>query len=192
MNAAIVSVIVANAVSILALVVSNVIQIIENKKSRYVTKITTETIAHYEMVRECSVVILGLTNPIRLAPDIPLNPEDLASLITAVSKLETYFVIVIKEEVEILTSMRKLVNAYMKYLSAPAKEQREEMIRLRDDFYLLISIYNYADWKYIKSQIRGQKTVKDFESYYKEERQSFQDAKTKTVLPDWETHVKQK
>lgn len=192
MDIAVISIILANMISILTLAVSIIIQVIENKKDRYVTKITTETIAHNTMVQECSVVILSLTNPIRLATTTSLSSEERDSLITAISKLEMHFVIVIKQEVDLLISIRKLVNAYMKYLSDPTTEQREKVIQLREDYYWLISIYNYADWRYIKAQIRGQKDVKDFEIYYKEQMEAFQASKPHINLPDWETVLKNK
>lgn len=186
MDAAILSIIIANIVSILTLAVSIIIEIIENKKTRWVKTITVNgAIAHNNMVRESSAIILSLTNPLRLKDDFKLTPQEGNDLFIAIAKLEVHFSLSIKEEAELLIIIRKLAGTLNKYQQDHSQDLRIAVILLREQFFNKISIYDFADWKYIKSQIKGRGTEINFEHFYEKEEIAYKLAEQKYQLPPW-------
>ncbi len=186
MDTAILSVVIANVVSILTLAVSIIIEVVENKKSRWVKTITVNgTLVHNEMVRDCNSTILALTNPLRLRPGMTLSHEDESALFKCISKLETHLTIAVESEADILIAIRNLINNFMQYVATPNDELREEVIKWREKYFFLISVYDFADWKYIKSQIRGKGTLHNFESCYQDILAMYSVADKNVDLPEW-------
>ena len=158
MEIAFITPIIAAIVSIVALCVTNIVSIVENKKGRHITIVTNQTIEHKERVFQNVAKILTLTHPL-LIDD--LRENDLLrlkkQLLIACSEFEIRIRPTSNETFEQITVMRSLVKIFLKCL----KEQKNNIADMKKlyeahtKFRELMSCFDSASWYYIKLQSDG-------------------------------------
>jgi len=177
----------AAIVSIIALCVTNIISIIENKKSRHISVVTNQTIEHKEMVFKNAARILAMTHPL-LVYD-PCEDDLLRlkkKLLIVCSEFEMRIRPVYSETFEQITAMRNLVKIFFKCLKK-RKDNIDDIKKLSEEhtkFRELMSSFDSANWKYIKLQSDGKKREEGtFAKIYKEQQKDFYEYNEK--LKEW-------
>ena len=170
---------IAAIVSIVALCVTNIISIIENKKSRYITVVTNQTIEHKERVFKNASEILALTHPLLIIEPCENDLLKLKKkLLLACTEFELRIRPVYNETFEQISAMRRLVKLFLKYKKQPTNNNIDfdKLYEAHSEFLMLMSCFDSANWHYIKMQSDGKKRVPGtFAKSYFEQKQSFDD-----------------
>ena len=177
MDIALIPPVIAASVSILALAITNIIAIFEKRKERNLSIVTKQTIENMTANKKNASKILTLTHPAMLTDIAVLNiPSAKREILTACSDLEMQMKIKYSAETEIISAMRSLTGVFFRCCQNPDDgKTRTDLFAKHALFAELMSVYDYADWRYIKSQAQGKKkTAQDFESIYKEQRLIFE------------------
>jgi hypothetical protein len=173
--------------SIVGLVVTNLIAIYENKKGRYISVVTNQTIEHKEMVFKNAAKILALTHPL-LVYD-PCEDDLLRlkkKLLIACSEFEIHMIPVYTEAFDQITAMRYLVKIFFKCL----KERKDNTADIKilseahTKFRELMTSFDSANWEYIQLQSDGKnKGGEIFKDLYEKRKKAFDENKNK--LKEW-------
>lgn len=142
----------------------------ENRTKRYTDIITKQTLANNEYIRKNTVLLTVLSRP-EIIDDarIRKDSEYKLKLMNAEVSLEVHFKYALWQERIMIDILRMLVKCSFEYFDAPTKELEMEIRRLGEELYENMTIYDYADWLYIKSQARSKaynKKYKDFDDIY--------------------------
>lgn len=138
----------------------------ENRTSRYVNIITKQTLENNIFIRENSEILTVLTRPeiindARTRHDI----EYKIKLMRAEVNIEAQFKYALWQEREMINILRKLVKCSFKYFDAPTEELEAEIRALGEMYYEKMTIYDYADWLYIKNQAQSRAYNKNYENF---------------------------
>lgn len=186
--------IIAATVSILALAISNIVAIIENRKRRNIDVVTAQTVKNKERNWSCSVKILACTNPLlfvehknssligvnEIKEFLSLNKKE---LLIACSELEIQMMGAKEISLSILNAMRDLVKIFLKCCAEPDEQKLKMLEHKHSYFRKLMAAYDSATWKYIKIQSDGKKRTDQFNDIYKTRIADFEKAKDK--LDGW-------
>lgn len=138
----------------------------ENRTSRYVNIITKQTLLNNMFVRENSEILTVLTRP-EIINDARgrHDTEYKVKLMRAEVNIEAQFKYALWQEREMINILRKLVKYSFEYFDAPTEELEAEIRILGEMYYEKMTIYDYADWLYIKSQARSKAYNKKFANF---------------------------
>lgn len=169
--------IIVGNLSLLGIVITLWFNYRENRTNRYVQIVTTQTLANNNYIRKNSAIFATLTKPAVI--DEARKRNDLSykyRLIQSVCNMEVQFKHIIPEERKLINCARNLSEKSIKYFDAPTKELRTTIINEGNEYYKLMTVYDYADWQYIKSQARTKaynKGLPQFEALYQEQQSDF-------------------
>lgn len=173
LNIAGVAAIITSLISLIGILLGLWFNYRENRTNRYVNIITKQTLSNNMFVRENSEILTVLTRP-EIIDDARArhDTEYKIKLMRAEVNIEAQFKYAIWQEREIINILRKLVKCSMEYFEAPTEELNTEIRKLGEMYYEKMTIYDYADWLYIKSQARSKaynKQLANFDEIYAKE-----------------------
>lgn len=98
--------------------------------------------------------------------------------------IEAQFKYALWQEREIISILRKLVKRSFEYYDAPTKELEIEIRNLGEEYYEKMTVYDYADWLYIKSQAKTKAYNKQFDDFNKIYEDEFINSFRKEDIPE--------
>lgn len=166
LNIAGVAAIITGLISLIGILVGLWFNYRENRTNRYVDIITKQTLSNNMFVRENSEILTVLTRP-EIIDDARTrhDTEYKVKLMRAEVNIEAQFKYALWQEREMINILRKLVKYSFEYFDAPTEELEAEIRILGEMYYEKMTIYDYADWLYIKSQARSKAYNKKFANF---------------------------
>jgi len=177
--------IIANVVAIIALFISNMIVIFENKKNRYTSIISKQTLENMLMLRENASTILSYSHPEVIdAHRQKSDPTFKTDIVKASYNIEIELKAPLEMERVLMNSVRSLVSVAIQYYENKSDALYNELNRRSRSFSNLISVYDYSNWLYIKSQSSGKrKEFIDFDTIYQNQVREFLSS---AKISDWD------
>lgn len=170
--------VIASGVSFGGIVLGFVFTWMENKRSRYIEIITNQTIKNMLFLRENVALFSALIQPeiIKGAKKDIKNYK--FQLVHAATNIETIMKYRFDKEREMINIVRELTKLCLSYYDKQTNEVKKEILFLKEKFYVLMSIYDYSDWQYIKAQARTRpyKEFPDFDKIYDRQKELFDNA----------------
>lgn len=142
-----------NLVSFIGVVLSLVIAWKESKRLKYIETITNQTINNMLFLRKNSASFSVLIKPEVIMAYKNSGEEYTIPLMEAAVNIESIMKYSLDVEREIMNVVRKTANQCLCYHKAPTQTLEQEIRDLGKQFYNLMTVYDYADWQYIKSQV---------------------------------------
>lgn len=162
----------ALATPMISLAVTNILQLIENRKNRNISVITTQSMEHKKDCRDHAGKIIAGTNPIMLLKDPKLPSDELfehkKSIIAACSALEMLIQngtgndIRNENNLQLHNTMRSLVNTFFDVASNKAsmdESLKTELVKLHSDFTEQMVAFDAASWEYVEKQSDGKNRI---------------------------------
>lgn len=162
----------ALATPMVSLAVTNILQLIENRKKRNISVITTQAMEHKKDCRENAEKIIAGTNPVMLLkdPKLPSNElfEHKKTIIAACSALEMLIQtgtgnnIRNENNLQLHNTMRSLVNTFFDVAvgNTPMDESlKSELVKLHGDFTEQMVAFDAASWEYVEKQSDGKNRI---------------------------------
>jgi hypothetical protein len=179
MRAEIIVALIAATISIITLLIAKIVEILENRKNRYASIITMQTLSNMLFMRENFSTILTNTNPTLLTRTENGDYQELKNqLVHACTNIEMQFKSVLSIEVDMIDVMRELICHFFSYIDAGDKEDKDLIITKHRKLAELIEVYDYADWLYCKDQAWYRKKTRiNFEQIYNQQKLLFEKAK---------------
>lgn len=173
LNIAGIAALIGGAISLLGIVIGLHFNYIENRTNRYIQIITKQTLQNNLFVRNNSEIITTFTRP-EIIDDAreKCDKEYKIKLMRAEVNIEHQFKYAIPQEKSMIEILRKLVKCAFQYFDNPTSELEFELRNLGENYYEMMTIYDYADWLYIKNQAKSKaynKKFLDFDKIYKDE-----------------------
>ena len=157
------------AISIVSMILSVVNTVKENRKKHYIKIVTAQRLENMRRVREAAKSILACTHEVLLDSANDATVQECVSALTGISIVlkEAY-----KQEHELIQCGENLISALKAYVSKLGT--KEEVLSVRSQFYELYSIYDFADWQFIKRQSQGKHLDEiEFDEIYNEIEQKY-------------------
>lgn len=169
--------IIASSVSLIGIILGFLFTWKENKRGRYVERITNQTINNMLFLRENSASFLMLTRPEMIKED-ESEMRYKRQLMQAAVNIESIMKYRFPREKQIIDLVRSLTKRCIQYYDKPSEKLSKEIRKDNNDFYLLMTVYDYADWRYIKAQARTSpyKEYPDYDKIYDEQNKAFTDS----------------
>lgn len=154
---------ISGSISLLGVALSSYFNYMENRTNRYVQLITNQTLQNNLLIRNNSEIITVFTRP-EIIDDarVRCDKEYKIKLMTAEVNIEHHFKYAMKQEKLMIEVLRVLVKCAFQYFDDPTDELNAELRRLGEEYYEMMTIYDYADWLYIKSQAKSKAYNKQF------------------------------
>ena len=170
--------IVVNAVSFIGVVLGIVIAWKENKQLKYIETVTEQTIQNMLFLRRNASSFLVLLKPEVIASYKDAGKDYVSVLMEAAVNIESIMKYCFDMEREIMNIVRQATKQCLCYYKSPSKELECKIRELDKQFYNLMTVYDYSDWKYIKSQAtnRPYQDFPEFEDIYYEQLEKFAQA----------------
>ena len=167
-----------NLVSLFGVVLSLAIAWKENKRLKYIETVTDQTIRNMLFLRENSASFSVLIKPDVIAAYKENGRDYVSALMEAAVNIESIMKYCFDMEREIMDIVRRTTKRCICYYNTPTKEVECEIRKLDKQFYNLMTVYDYSDWKYIKSQAqtRPYQDFPEFEDIYDEQLKKFAEA----------------
>ena len=164
--------VIASCISMLGIVLGFIFTWSENKRIRYVEIITNQTIKNMLFFGENTSLFFSLTKPEVIVEMKSKEKSYKFELMKTVSNIESILKYRFEIEREIINEVREVTKQCFEYFESPTKELEKKIDDLNQNIYKLISIYDYADWQYIKAQAktRPYKDVPDYNKIYCEQK----------------------
>lgn len=177
LNIAGVVALITGSLSLIGIIIGLVYNYRENRTNRYVEIITKQTLENFMFVRENSEIIMTYTRPeiIDAVRGISIH-EYKIKLMKAEVNIEHHFKYVFPNEQKMIEVLRNLIKCAFEYYDNPSEKLNQKLRALGNNFYEKITVYDYADWLYIKSQAKSKavnKQFKDFDEIYKLQQENF-------------------
>ena len=164
MNISLIIQIIASTASLTGIILGFVFTWAENKRSRYVEIITTQTIKNMLFLRENASTFSALTRP-EIIKNAKVEFKNYKfQLMQASTNIEAIMKYRFAKERELINLVRETTKLCLSYYDKPTNELEERINILGEEFYILMSVYDYADWQYIKAQAKA-RPYKDFPDY---------------------------
>lgn len=143
----------------------------QNLTNRYTEIITKRTLENNRFVRENSEIVTVLTRP-EIIDDARTNKDKdyKKTLMRAEVNLEHQLKYCVHQEKHMIEDLRSLVKLSFQYYDHPSAELKSNLCKVGEDYYKIMTIYDYADWQYIKAQAKSQaynKQCADFLEIYR-------------------------
>lgn len=167
--------VIASSVSFIGIVMGFVFTWVENKRSRYIEIITNQTIKNMLFLRENAALFSSLTQP-EIIKSAKKDIKDYKfKLVYAANNIEAIMKYRFDKEREIINIVRKVTKLCLSYYDEQTNEVKKEILSLNEKFYLLMSVYDYSDWQYIKVQARTRpyREFPDFDNIYDKQKELF-------------------
>lgn len=154
-------------VSVVSMILGVVNVISENNKNRYLEIVTNNRVENKKKVQGAAKIILTATQ------EVLLSEADLSTLKEAAGALSEMTVVlkdIYPQENKLLKIGDRLLADYKMFVeNKNSVEYRNRVLQSREDFYTEFSIYDLADWQFIKNQFSGKKAnAQDFDNIYEE------------------------
>jgi hypothetical protein len=178
MNSTILIAIITNCIAIITLTTNIILTIFEKRKERNANIITKFTMDNMVLVRSSASKISVYTNPYCIKEAVDSGNKNYKhNLLMQVMHIEYVMKHIYKQEVEIIESLRRLTNIAFKYYDTLNEELTISLFKQEKEFRYLISLYDYSDWLYVKSQaVSGnRKDFNDFDDIYRNLAKKFND-----------------
>ena len=161
------------AISVISMVLGIVNVISENNKARYLEIVTTNRIANKKKVQDAASRILTVTQEALLSESNMAAVKEAAG---ALSEMSVVLKDVYPQENKLLELGRKLVSDYKAFVDHKNDaEYQNKVLQSRQEFYIAFSIYDLADWRFIKNQFSGKKaSAKDFDDIYEDTQREYE------------------
>ncbi len=157
-------------ISLITLVSNAVITINENRKKNYLDLTTSYRIEVLTKTRELMSNIVTLANPM-VCRNAAGNNEYIKELVKIKTDLDIILKDINEEELELKKLVGDIVGDVYNYLNNPDLEKEEYINHKLEKLLYLYSIYDSADWKFIKMQSTGKifdnKEWLEFYEHYK-------------------------
>lgn len=166
---------IASSVSFAGIIIGLIFTWMENKRSRYIEIITNQTIKNMLFLRENAALFSALTKP-EVIRDAKKNIKNYKfQLIHTATNIEAIMKYRFDKEREIINIVRRITRLCLNYYDKQTNEIKQELIDLNEKFYILMSVYDYSDWRYIKAQARTRpyKEFPDFDNIYDNQKKLF-------------------
>ena len=161
------------AISIVSMIVTLVNTIKENRKKHYIKVVTTQRLENKKRVRDSAQRILECTHESVLDS---ANDTTLRECISALTGISVVLKEVYEQEHELIQCGEKLISALKAYIGKA--ETKENVLAVRSQFYTLYSIYDFADWQFIKMQSQGKHLDSiEFDEIYQDIQQQYDNQK---------------
>ena len=156
-------------ISASSLIFNLVVTTRENNKKQYIKVVTNQRLNNKAIVRDNIKILLSHSNTCALAM---FDEQALKQCILCGAAVETVLKPVYKEDNAVLDAMNMLIKELRIYLD---KEDNVERVQsLRENLYREYSVYDLADWRFIKKQAHGNNYDSvDFEKIYNSTRKEF-------------------
>ena len=156
-------------VSVSSLVFTLLSSIRENNKKNYIKVVTEQRLKNKSIVRENTKNLLAYSNPHTIQL---LTADTMLKCAESAAAIETVLKALYSEDNEVLISVNNLVSEIAKQVSDGNNEQA--LIAARERLTREFSIYDLADWRFIKQQANGRKSDSDeFDEIYRKTRQDY-------------------
>ena len=141
----------------------------ENSKKNYIKVVTEERLKNKAIVRDNVKTLLALSNASTMADITATTLEKCAESAAAI---ETVLKSNYDEDNNVLTAVNTLVATMANCIGD--KSSNEELASARENLLREFSIYDLADWRFIKQQSTGKKSDSDdFNAIYAEIRENY-------------------
>ena len=138
----------------------------ENNKKNYIQVVTEQRLKNKSIVRENIKNMLAYSNPHTLNF---VNSETVKKIAESSAAIETVLKGLYPEDNMVLTSANNLVSEIAKQVSDGNNEQG--VITAREKLLYEFSVYDLADWRFIKQQSSGKKSDSaEFDKIYRKTR----------------------
>lgn len=168
--------VIASTMSLLGIVLGIFFTWKANKRSKYIEIITNQTIKNMLFLRENASCFSALTRPEIINSDAINNYK--FQLMQASVNIESIMKYRFDKEREIINIVRRMTKLALRYYDKPNKEIEKDLKLLNEKFYMLISVYDYSDWQYIKAQVKTRpfKEFPDYDVIYAKQKKLFEDS----------------
>lgn len=156
-------------VSVSSLVFNLVSATLENRKKNYIKVVTEQRLKNKAIVRESVKNLLAFSNIQTLCL---LNEETLKKSVESTAAIETVLKDVYPEDSCVLLATNNLIAEMAKQIDVSNNEQAVSIAR--EKLLYEFSIYDLADWRFIKKQANGKKIDgNDFDEIYHNTREEY-------------------
>lgn len=156
-------------VSVTSLIVSFTSTLVENKKKNYIKVVTEQRLKNKDIVRKSVADLLCVSHPCILAQ---FDENTMKNCCAHASDVESILRRFYKEDQAVLQSIDQLLDLLQQWLTKSTTA--EEVERARKALLYEYSVYDFADWQFIKSQSSGkQYSSDDFDEIYAQSRERF-------------------
>ncbi len=163
------------AASLFSIIITVVVSKLENQKTHYLEIVTKQRMKNKEEVQRAAQTIIKNSHPQMLDS---ITDEQIKECIDAEAIIATIFKSIYEKEAELIDCINDLIAELKKHKTT--KENFENVVSARDLFILKFSIYDQADWIFIKNQARGEnKEFKDYDSIYLKVNEEFEQSQKK-------------
>ena len=151
----------------------------ENRITRYCDIITKQTLANNMFIRENSQVFTLMTRPdiIDEYRKKEGSFEYKKVLLRAVINMEHHFYHGLSQDRELINIIREIASHALAFFDTPTPEEKTILISLGNEYYNLMTLYDYSDWLYIKTQAEKKSygvKYKKFDEIYKKEKEEIE------------------
>ncbi len=173
--------IISGLISLVSFLIGQWFSFKQSYTNHYVEIITKQTLSNNMFVRENSEIVMTLTRP-EIIDDANKNDdkEFKIKLMRAEVNLEHQFKYCFEREQKLINVLRKLVEEAFRYYNNPSQKNYDQLCSTSEDYYKMMTVYDYADWLYIKEQAKSKaydKQPAKFDSIYEKVAPDFSDKK---------------
>lgn len=156
-------------VSVSSLVFNLVSATLENSKKNYIKVVTEQRLKNKSIVRESVKNLLAFSNIQTLCL---LNEETLKKSVESAAAIETVLKDVYPEDNCVLLATNNLIVEMAKQIDVGNNAQAVSIAR--EKLLYEFSVYDLADWRFIKKQANGKKIDgNDFDEIYRNTREKY-------------------
>lgn len=157
------------AISVVSMILTVVNTVRENGKKNYIKVVTAQRLENKRCVRDSAQTLLELTHEAALEH---ADSNTVQECISSLTKIMVILKEVYAQEHEMIGCGEKLISSLKAYIEKTGT--KDDVAAARARFYELFSIYDFADWEFIKLQSRGKhRDSRDFDIVYGEIKQMY-------------------
>ena len=162
------------AITIITLITDCIYTITVNRKRRTFNTVGREMINKLDLFRDAYAKVMSLTYDRVIDSRRNFNSKPCFQnsayaydLNLARSRVRTFSLPFWDKEKNLHITLDKLCKLALKYYENPTEEDKQELRRLRDDFFIECSIYDWAMWEFNQLQVAGNKIGRrEMDRYY--------------------------
>lgn len=162
------------AITIVTLITDCIYTITVNRKRRTFNSVGREMINKLDLFRQAYASVMTLTYDRVIDSKRKFNAKPCFQntayaydLNLARSRVRTFSLPFWDKEKNLHITLDKLCKLALSYYENPKKELKQELSKLRDDFFIECSIYDWAMWEFNQLQVAGNKIGRrEMDKYY--------------------------
>lgn len=148
--------IVTIVISVISIFINYSLTVRENSKNNFLNYTTNHRLSTLLTVREKVATIINLTTPITIIKIKEENEKGyIKELLQNLCEFEMILKKIYTEEEELLSMANQLCHLAIKFYDEDDKLLINQIELISNKFKYLFSIYDTADWEFIKAQTRG-------------------------------------